>query len=110
MLRARCVSEGVRAILPGVVMGVYTPDETEEFTPVAAAYHQNTAPRQLAPQNVTPTGEQSDMRARMQTARDAFRAMVEGSGLGDLTGPERGTWANRILGRADECKDRKSVV
>jgi len=32
MLHARCVSEGVRAILPGVVMGVYTPEEVGDMS------------------------------------------------------------------------------
>lgn len=31
MLRARCLSEGIRAVYPGVVVGVYTPEEVEEF-------------------------------------------------------------------------------
>jgi hypothetical protein len=31
MLRARVVSEGIRTVFPGVVVGVYTPEETEQF-------------------------------------------------------------------------------
>jgi len=35
MLRARCVSEGVRTVYPGCVVGVYTPEEVETFkTPI----------------------------------------------------------------------------
>ena len=34
MLRARCASEGVKATYPGVISGVYTPDEAEEMEPV----------------------------------------------------------------------------
>lgn len=33
MLRARLISEGVRAILPGVVCGIYTPEEIMDFGP-----------------------------------------------------------------------------
>lgn len=33
MLRARTISEGVRAVLPGVVVGIYTPEEVEDFEP-----------------------------------------------------------------------------
>ena len=33
MLRARCVSEGIRSVYPGCVVGVYTPEETQDFTP-----------------------------------------------------------------------------
>ena len=31
MLRARCISEGIRAIFPGVSVGMYTPEEVEQF-------------------------------------------------------------------------------
>lgn len=33
MLRARCVSEGIRSVYPGCVVGVYTPEEVESFSP-----------------------------------------------------------------------------
>jgi len=32
MLRARCVSEGIRSVYPGCVVGVYTPDEVQDFS------------------------------------------------------------------------------
>jgi hypothetical protein len=31
MLRARCVSEGIRTVFPGVVVGTYTPEEAEDM-------------------------------------------------------------------------------
>lgn len=34
MLRARCISEGIRSVYPGCVVGTYTPDEVEDFKPV----------------------------------------------------------------------------
>jgi hypothetical protein len=37
MLSARVVSEGVRAVFPGVLGGFYTPEEVSQFEPVAAA-------------------------------------------------------------------------
>lgn len=33
MLRARCISEGIRAVYPGAVVGVYTPEEVQDFAP-----------------------------------------------------------------------------
>lgn len=33
MLRARCISEGIRAVFPGAVVGVYTPEEVQDFAP-----------------------------------------------------------------------------
>jgi len=35
MLRARCISEGIRSVYPGCVSGVYTPEEVEDFEPKA---------------------------------------------------------------------------
>jgi len=33
MLRARTISEGIRAVFPGCVVGVYTPEEVQDFQP-----------------------------------------------------------------------------
>lgn len=33
MLNVRCISEGVRSALPGVVIGIYTPEEIEDMAP-----------------------------------------------------------------------------
>jgi len=40
MLRARCISEGIRTVYPGVTVGTYTPEEVEDMAP---------APRQAPP-------------------------------------------------------------
>ena len=37
MLRARVVSEGIRTVYPGVLCGMYTPEEVESFQPEPAA-------------------------------------------------------------------------
>lgn len=34
MLRARCISEGIRTVYPGVVVGVYTPEEVQDMEPM----------------------------------------------------------------------------
>lgn len=36
MLRARCISEGVRAVYPGIAVGIYTPEELQDMTPAQA--------------------------------------------------------------------------
>ena len=46
MLRARCVSEGIRTVFPGVVVGTYTPEEAEDMDPQTA---QPAAPRDMGP-------------------------------------------------------------
>ena len=33
MLRARCISEGIRTVYPGVSVGIYTPEEVQDFAP-----------------------------------------------------------------------------
>jgi hypothetical protein len=33
MLRARCISEGIRTVYPGVTVGTYTPEEVEDMAP-----------------------------------------------------------------------------
>jgi hypothetical protein len=40
MLRSRCISEGIRTVFPGVLVGTYTPEEVEDMAP---------APRQAPP-------------------------------------------------------------
>jgi hypothetical protein len=36
MLRARCISEGVRTVFPGVTVGMYTVEEMQDMTPAQA--------------------------------------------------------------------------
>ncbi len=36
MLRARCISEGIRTVFPGLVVGTYTPEEVEDMDPPEA--------------------------------------------------------------------------
>lgn len=36
MLKARCISEAVRGIFPGVLSGLYAPEEVSEFGPIQA--------------------------------------------------------------------------
>jgi len=35
MLRARVISEGIRTVFPGVSVGIYTPEEVQDFVPAA---------------------------------------------------------------------------
>ena len=37
MMRARCISEGIRTVFPACVAGVYTPEEVQDFTPAKGA-------------------------------------------------------------------------
>jgi len=55
MLRARVVSEGIRSVYPGCVVGVYTPEEVQDFTP-APAKDMGTAERVDTPVIEVPDG------------------------------------------------------
>ena len=44
MLRARCISEGIRTVFPGVVVGTYTPEEAED-----AGHEPAPVPRDMGP-------------------------------------------------------------
>ena len=55
MLRARVVSEGIRSVYPGCVVGVYTPEEVQDFTP-APAKDMGTAERVDTPVIEIPDG------------------------------------------------------
>lgn len=62
MLRARCTSKGIRAVMPSVVAGIYTPEEMSDFTPVEEVVVKPSAPAKplLAapePQTETANGE-----------------------------------------------------
>jgi hypothetical protein len=71
MLRARCISEGIRSVYPGCVVGVYSVEETQDFTdapqkPVEAPTARQDLPlvEEVPPEEeelpvalVTPTGE-----------------------------------------------------
>jgi hypothetical protein len=55
MLRARCISEGIRTVYPGVSVGIYTPEEVQDFTP---------APEK----DVTPVAEPTPMPEKIKAA------------------------------------------
>ena len=44
MLRSRVVSEGVRTVFPGCVVGTYTPEETEDFSQAPARVEKDITP------------------------------------------------------------------
>jgi hypothetical protein len=49
MLRSRCISEGIRTVFPGVVVGTYTPEEVQDMDPAPAVRQ---APPPPAPEPV----------------------------------------------------------
>jgi hypothetical protein len=49
MLRSRCISEGIRTVFPGVVVGTYTPEEVQDMDPAPVVRQ---APPPTAPETV----------------------------------------------------------
>ncbi|MGA1081260.1 MAG: hypothetical protein ACO3WK_12955 [Steroidobacteraceae bacterium] len=54
MLRARCISEGIRTVFPGVVVGTYTPEEVQDMEPVRQPPQRQTAEPQMVEEVVEP--------------------------------------------------------
>lgn len=51
MLRSRCISEGIRSVFPGVVVGAYTPEEVEDEP---ARFSASSRPTELVDEVVSP--------------------------------------------------------
>jgi hypothetical protein len=69
MLRARCVSEGIRTVFPGVVAGYYTPEEIEDLPAT-----------QAEPKDVTPASQPAAAKksSRLASIVDAQPEAIEG--------------------------------
>jgi hypothetical protein len=79
MLSARVISEGVRASFPGIVSGVYTPEEVQDFEPSAP---QSRAPAPVA----TPVREaEAEYVEEMPASKPAapVQTMSKGAARGD---------------------------
>lgn len=66
MLRSRAVSEGIRATLPGVLMGMYSPEEVEEMQLRAGRGQQDTTAQPQQPSSSSAASSLKDM-ARKRT-------------------------------------------
>ena len=57
MLRARVISEGIRATNPGISIGMYTPEEAQDMEPAKGARKEkNMGPAIVVPEDQTPAG------------------------------------------------------
>lgn len=65
MLRARCISEGIRTVYPGVSVGIYTPEEVQDFAP---------AEKDITPEAPKP----SPMPEKVKAAAKPKPATIEG--------------------------------
>lgn len=79
MLRARVVSEGIRAVFPGVAVGVYTPEEIGDM-PASASGGPQAAPREVdmgKAEEVLPDAPAELLELAEAAARDGLAAYQE---------------------------------
>lgn len=60
MLSARCVSEGVRALYPACLCGMYTPEEVSDFAPAKTAPAPEFTPAEVVAEPATANDSKSD--------------------------------------------------
>ena len=78
MLRARVISEGIRTVYPGVSVGVYTPEELQDFDSKPAAQEVKAEVKSVEPKLVTPAIPVSPDPASSEDERDqAFKALTK---------------------------------
>lgn len=97
MLRARVISMGIRMVLPGVVVGVYTPEEVSDFVsddrgPAQPILERPPGPNIEHPPNNEPKAEviseaKAWVKAAVQMANDKLRNLLLIEGKGDQFKP-----------------------
>jgi hypothetical protein len=98
MLRSRCISEGIRTVFPGVVVGTYTPEEVEDMAP---------APRQ-APPPPAPEPVEVVIDADKLLEQIEFASTLEGLELlrADIRRMPKGDDRNRVIAAATRRVDQ----
>ena len=102
MLRARCISEGIRTIYPGVAIGTYTPEEAEDMAPRPArdmGAADEISPPPLPAMVVDGLIEQIQMAATLEfleTLRPEMRRVPKG--------PDRDRMVAAVQRRAEEIR------
>lgn len=92
MLRARCVSEGIRTVFPGVVAGYYTPEEIEDFP--------EQEPKDITPAQ-TETATKPKKSSRLSAVIDAQPEAIDGEIIEHDIAPD--------LSAMRECDDLASL-
>lgn len=77
MLRARCISEGIRTVYPGVSVGIYTPEEVQDFAEkdITPAPAPSGAPSKPAPM---PEAIKASKEKMKSAAPKSERSIIEG--------------------------------
>mgnify|MGYP003704238249 CR=1 FL=1 len=96
MLRSRCISEGIRAVYPGCVVGTYTPEEVEDFQPSPNAHKSPQKPVEIDMGSV----EVVDETPAPEVPKGLAWALKV-PGKDDLTYASRELWEAGLLGLVD---------
>ena len=108
MLRARCISEGIRTIYPGVAIGTYTPEEAEDMAPRPArdmGAVEEVAPPPPPAVDVEALIEQIQMAATLEfleTLRPELRRVPKG--------PDRDRVVAAVQRRAEEIRAEQATA
>ena len=111
MLRARCISEGIRTVYPGVTVGTYTPEEVQDMDLPRAAPQPPQA-RQNAPESPAAPVEMAEVVVDVESLleRISLTATIEGMELlrADISRMPKGADRTRVVEaakkRVDEIK------
>lgn len=103
MLRARVISEGIRTVYPGVSVGMYTPEEVQDFEPPRTV-------RSAEPEEFTPPSE--PVRHEAPEVLGALTVEEAGKMLRDHVGPGFRELAQELIARvpADQVEDFKAIA
>lgn len=123
MLRARTVSDGVRMTMPGVVAGIYTPEEVQDFDPEPPSYTPPTAPEKAplasvplssaAPPAEVEHGSRKIDPVRLKQViiavtklgigeKETEQLGIRGKAKDDFVRPMRINWVGEVIGRKIE--------
>ncbi len=104
MLRARCISEGIRTIYPGVAIGTYTPEEAEDMAPRPAARDMG-AVEEVAPPPPPPTVNVDALVEQIKSASTMeFLELLRPEMRRVPKGPDRDKVVEAVQQRADEIR------
>ena len=77
MLRSRVISEGIRMTMPGILSGIYTPEEVADFEPIQAraTLHEDRQPGPTLPELARQVASTKETKRFEERARDYCRAV-----------------------------------
>lgn len=107
MLRARVISEGIRTVFPGVAVGVYTPEEVQDFDqpaqPMKTVEAEVIEPKKAEQKTAAPQGGKTD--AWVKKAHTELDAIETAEQLYDWN-QRNGKWVEKLRDAAPEEHSR----